>query len=75
MPEMLLDQALGILVELAESCAVTDEHHAALTKVRELQDKIDFTRNSGKWVNVHEPSDPDAKIAWSYYMKYTEHRW
>lgn len=72
---MLLDEALAIVQELAKQNAVTPEQQEAINKVTELQDKLDQTRNTGKWVNVHEPSDPDAKITWSYYMKYTEHRW
>ena len=72
---MLLDEALAIVQELAKQIAVTPEQQAAINKVTELQDKLDFTRLNGKWVNVYEPHDPDAKITWSYYIKYIEREW
>lgn len=72
---MLLDEALAIVQELAKQNAVTPEQRAAINKVTELQDKLDFTRLNSKWVNVYEPHDPDAKITWSYYIKYIEHTW
>ena len=72
---MLLDEALAIVQELAKQNAVTPEQQEAINKVTELQDKLDFTRLNGKWVNVYEPHDPDAKITWSYYIKYIEHTW
>jgi len=72
---MLLDEALAIVQELAKQNAVTPEQRAAINKVTEFQDKLDQTRNTGKWVNVYEPHDPDAKITWSYYIKYIEREW
>jgi len=72
---MLLDEALSIVQELAKQIAVTPEQQAAINKVTELQDQLDFTRLNDKWVNVHEPSDPDAKITWSYYIKYVKQEW
>lgn len=72
---MLLDEALAIIQELAKQNAVTPEQQAAINKVTELQDKLDFTRLNSKWVNVYEPHDPDAKITWSYYIKYVKQEW
>jgi hypothetical protein len=73
---MLLDEALAIVQELAREIAVTPEQQAAINKIAELQDKLDFTRLTGKWVNVYEPPyDHDAKITWSYYIKYVEQEW
>jgi hypothetical protein len=72
---MLLDEALATVQELAKQNAVTPEQRAAINKVTELQDKLDFTRLNSKWVDVYEPHDPDAKITWSYYIKYIEHTW
>mgnify|MGYP001159204694 CR=1 FL=1 len=72
---MLLDEALAIVQELARQVAVTPEQQAAINKIAELQDKLDQTRNTGKWVNVYEPYDHDAKITWSYYIKYIEREW